>query len=198
MDRAEEAAWIGLTIPRWYGERDRPIEVLSQTAVWYSTGFPPVPIRWVLIRDPQGHFATHTQALLCTDRDVEPVQSITGFILRWQLEVTFHEVRAHLGVETQRQWSDRAILRTTPALLGRFSVVTLLAPEHLVSTPPAAILHQAAWYAKTTPTFSDAVAFVRRRLWTSTIFPTSPYAQDLVKVPRALLDHLTELLCYAA
>jgi hypothetical protein len=192
----EEAAWIGLTIPRWYGERDRPIEVRSQTAVWYSTGFPPVPIRWVLLRDPQGKFAT--QALLCTDLAAEPSQIIAWFILRWQLEVTFHEVRAHLGVETQRQWSDRAILRTTPALLGLFSVVTLLAHQHLASTPPAGVPHQAAWYAKTTPTFSDALALVRRRLWTSTIFPTSPCAHDLVKVPRALVDHLTGLLCYAA
>jgi hypothetical protein len=192
----EAAAWIGLTIPRWYGERDRPLEVLSQTAVWYSTGFPPVPIRWVLLRDPQGHFAT--QALLCTDLAAEPLQIITWFILRWQLAVTFHAVRAQLGVETQRQWSDRAILRTTPALLGLFSVVTLLAHEHLAATPPAGILHQAAWYAKTTPTFSDALALVRRRLWTATSFPPSPCAHDLVNVPRALLDHLTNLLCYAA
>jgi hypothetical protein len=91
-----EAAWIRLTIPRWYGERNRPIEVLSQTAVWYSTGFPPVPIRWVLIRDPLGHFAT--QALLCTELDADPLHIVCWFILRWQLEVTFHEVRAHLGV----------------------------------------------------------------------------------------------------
>jgi hypothetical protein len=193
---AADATWRRLTIARWYGERERPIEVLSQTAVWYSTGFPPVPIRWVLIRDPQGHFAT--QALLCTDLGAHPQQIIPWFILRWQLEVTFHEVRAHLGVETQRQWSERAILRTTPALLGLFSVVTLLAHEHLAAASPAGAPHPAAWYAKTTPTFSDALAVVRRRWWTSSIFLTSPCAQDLVKVPRALVDHLTALLCYAA
>src|SRR5258706_7559505 len=88
------ADWIRLTIPCWYGERERPIEVLSQTAVWYSTGSPPVPIRWVLIRDPLATFPT--QALLCTDLDADPQQIITWFILRWQLEVTFHEVRARL------------------------------------------------------------------------------------------------------
>jgi hypothetical protein len=95
------AVWTRLTIPRWYGERERPIEVLSQTAVWYSTGFPPVPIRWVLIRDPRGRFAT--QALLGTDVAADPQQVICWFIVRWQLEVTFHAVRAHLGVETQRE-----------------------------------------------------------------------------------------------
>ncbi len=191
-----EAAWIRLAIPRWYGERNRPIEVLSQTAVWYSTGFPPVPIRWVLIRDPLGHFAT--QALLCTELDADPLHIVSWFILRWQLEVTFHEVRAHLGVETPRQWSERAILRTTPALMGLFSVVTLLAHEHLAATPLADALHQTAWYAKTTLTFSDALALVRRRLWTHLAFPTLPYAPGLAKVSQALLDHLTDLLCYAA
>lgn len=161
-----------------------------------STGYPPVPIRWVLIRDPLATFPT--QALLCTDLDADPQHISTWFILRWQLEVTFHEVRAHLGVETQRQWSDRAILRTTPALMGLFSVVTLLAHAHLTADPAARALHPTAWYAKTTPTFSDALALVRRQLWTHITFPTSPCAPDLVKVPQALVDHLTDLLCYAA
>jgi hypothetical protein len=190
------APWTQLTIPRWYGERDRPIEVLSRTALWYSTGFPPVPIRWVLIRDPRGHFAT--QALLCTDVQADPHQVIRWFILRWQLEVTFHEVRAHLGVETQRQWADQAIRRTTPALMGLCSVVTLLAHQSLGSTSPAGALRQAAWYVKGAPTFSDALALVRRQLWTQMIYPTSRCAPDLVKVPRAVVDHLTDLLCYAA
>jgi hypothetical protein len=190
------APWTQLTIPRWYGERERPIEVLSRTALWYSTGFPPVPIRWVLIRDPRGHFAT--QALLCTDVEADPHQVIRWFILRWQLEVTFHEVRAHLGVETQRQWADQAVRRTTPALMGLCSVVTLLAHQSLGSTSPAGALRQAAWYVKGAPTFSDALALVRRQLWTQMIFPTSRGAPDLVKVPRAVVDHLTDLLCYAA
>jgi hypothetical protein len=190
------APWTQLTIPRWYGERDRPIEVLSRTALWYSTGFPPVPIRWVLIRDPRGHFAT--QALLCTDVEADPHQVIRWFILRWQLEVTFHEVRAHLGVETQRQWADQAVRRTTPALMGLCSVVTLLAHQSLGSTSPAGALRQAAWYVKGAPTFSDALALVRRQLWTQMIYPTSRCAPDLVKVPRAVVDHLTDLLCYAA
>ena len=84
-----------------------------QTAVWYRSGKPPVLIRWMLIRDPRGAF--HPQALLCTNPTEDPAQILEWFVLRWQLEVTFQEVRTHLGVETQRQWSDRAIARTTPA-----------------------------------------------------------------------------------
>jgi hypothetical protein len=186
--------WTPLRVPRWYGQAERVVEVVSRTAVWYHTGLPPVPIRWVLIRDPQGKFAT--QALLCTDLDTAPVQILSWFVLRWQMEVTFHAARAHLGVETQRQWSQRAIARTTPVLLGLFSLVTLLAHEPMTST--TAPLPQAAWYSKGTPTFSDALALVRRRLWTQLTFPTSPCDADGEKVPRALLDHLATLLCYAA
>lgn len=111
-------AWDTLTMPRWYGELERVVEVASETAVWYHTGKSPVPIRWVLIRDPRGQFPT--QALLCTDLTASPLQILAWFVLRWQLEGDFHAVREHLGVETQRQWSKLAMLRTTPALLGLF------------------------------------------------------------------------------
>jgi len=187
-------SWTTITLSHWYGERDRLITVVSDTAVWYRTGLPPVPIRWVLIRDPQHTFPT--QALLCTDLDARPEQIIAWFTQRWQLEVTFHEVRAHLGVETQRQWSDQAILRTTPALLGLFSLVTLLAHDHF--SAPASPVRQAAWYSKTTPTFLDAIALVRRHLWTHLTFHTSGLETDMVKVPRALVERWSDLLSYAA
>src|SRR3954466_10046929 len=90
----------------------------------HGGGLPVVPIRWVLLRDPHGRF--DPQALLCTDLAQDPVQIVRWFVQRWQVEVTFREVRDHLGVETQRQWSDQAIARTTPCLLGLFSIVTLL------------------------------------------------------------------------
>ena len=129
------------------------MELTSQTAVWYHCGKPPVPIRWVLIRDPQGQFAP--QALLCTGLTVTPEQILGWFVLRWQLEVIFQEVRAHLGVETQRQWSDRAIARTTPALMGLFSWVTLAA--HRLQQQHPSTQRTAAWYAKPAPTFVDAI-----------------------------------------
>jgi DDE superfamily endonuclease len=186
--------WTALSVPRWYGEQSRIVEIVSETAVWYHTGKPPVPIRWVLIRDPRGTFPT--QALLCTDLEATPLQILSWFVLRWQLEVTFHAVREHLGVETQRQWSHLAILRTTPALLGLFSLVTVLAHEPMSTTPGS--VRQTAWYAKTTPTFADALALVRRQLWTQSTFCLVPPHPDVGKVPYPLLEHLSELLCYAA
>jgi DDE superfamily endonuclease len=118
-------SWQHAIVPGWYGEGERRVELASGTAVWRHAGMPVVPIRWVLVRDPVGRF--DPQALLCTDLGQNPEQILRWFIQRWQLEVTFAEARAHLGVETQRQWSDRAIARTTPCLLGLFSLVTILA-----------------------------------------------------------------------
>jgi hypothetical protein len=94
--------WKPTKIANWYGSEERTVEIASQTAVWYSTGLPGVPVRWVLIRDPQGEFKA--QALLCTDLDADPKKIVCWFVMRWQLEVTFQEMRRHLGFETQRQW----------------------------------------------------------------------------------------------
>lgn len=184
--------WQPVTMQRWYGGRDYRVELTSQTAVWYHTGLPPVPIRWVLVKDPQAKF--EPQAFLCTDLTVDPTQILHWFRQRWQVEVTFEEVRTHLGVETQRQWSDLALLRTTPALLGLFSLVTLMAH----SLPPDLALQQTAWYAKPLPTFVDALALVRCLLWKCRLFQTSTAATEMVKVPQALLECWTDLLCYTA
>ena len=128
--------------------------------MWRHAGPPVVPIRWVLVRDPEGRFAP--QALLCADPARDPAQIVAWFVRRWRVEVTFQEARTHLGVETQRQWSDRAIARTTPCLLALFSIVTLLADR----LPPRERRRAAAaaWYAKPCPTFRDALAAVRREI----------------------------------
>lgn len=193
-----QTRWRPLQVPVWYGERDRVIDVVSDTAVWHHPGEPVVPLRWVLIRDPQDHGAFPTQALLCTDLDTPPAQIIAWFVQRWPMESTFHAAREHLGVETGRGWAERTIRRTTPALLGLFSLVTLLAHDALQDAPQTLAIRHAAWYHKRLPTFSDALALVRRRLWAQMTFATSPSATDMAKVPQAFVDHLCDLLCYAA
>lgn len=186
--------WTPVTVDDWYGSGQRTVEVASSTAVWYSTGLSAVPIRGVLVRDPQAEF--RTQALLCTDASASPEKIVGWFILRWQMETTFQEARRHLGVETQRQWSELAIRRTTPALLGLFSIVTLLAHQRMARSTET--LRRAAWYRKAHPTFSDALALVRKELWAHTTFRGSSREPDTLKVPRAFVEHLTETLCYAA
>jgi len=184
--------WQRATIPDWYGAGRRVVEIVSDTAVWYHSGQPPLPLRWVLIRDPKDKFKT--QALLCTDLKIAPVQIIKWFVLRWQLEVTFHEVREHLGVETQRQWSDRAILRTTPALLALFSLLTLMAHSHAQRRKLP--IRQAVWYHKTNPTFSDALALVRWQIWQQECFHSVSSPTDNAKSGAATQNRLLSALCY--
>jgi hypothetical protein len=187
-------AWRSHTVALWYGRTHRVVEIASATAVWYHSGKPPVPIRWILVRDPTGEL--EPQAFLSTDLDAEPADILQWFVSRWQVEVTFQETRAHLGVETQRQWSDLAIIRTTPALLGLFSLVTLwahdIAADHAI-TPKAA-----AWYPKANLTFSDAIAAVRRKIWAQQIYAMSPLATETIKIPRNIWNRMANALAYAA
>jgi hypothetical protein len=183
-------AWQPVTIRGWYGRTRHRLDVATGTALWHHSGRR-VLIRWVLVRDAEGD--KEPQAFLCTDLEAEPTAILSWFVRRWRIEVTFAEVRRHLGVETQRQWSDLAILRTTPALLGLFSLVTLWADrikgDHGV--PPDRV----RWYPKADPTFSDALALVRHELWTSPTFATSPDHRESAKITDRLLNRLILVAC---
>lgn len=176
----KQTRWKRLTVQEWYGQKKRMIEITSKTAVWFHSGQPALPIRWVIVRDPKKTFKT--QALLCTDPSISPEQIVQWFVRRWPVEVTFHEVRTHLGVETQRQWADLSILRITPALLGLFSIVTLLANSH--ARRQKLPVQQTAWYPKKLPTFSDALALVKETLWIQHYFPTSLFRTHVRKPQR--------------
>ncbi len=153
--------WQRVTIPGWYGEGERRVELTTGTAVWRHSGVPLVPIRWGAGARSVG--PVRAASTLCTTLDYSPEQVLRWFVQRWQLEVTFEETRAHLDVETQRQWSNRAIARATPCLLGLFSLVTLLAARLRASDRRS--VAASAWYRKSQPTFSDTLAIVRRHLW---------------------------------
>ena len=118
----KKTIWTSVVVSQWYNAQQRRLLVATGIALWYRAGIAPVPIRWVLVRDPSGEH--EPAAFLSTDLDAQPATILGWFVSRWRLETTFQEVRAHLGVEMQRQWSDLAILRTTPALLGLFSLIT--------------------------------------------------------------------------
>jgi hypothetical protein len=187
--------WQRVTVPGWCGEGERIVEIHSATAVWRHSGMPIVPIRWAgLLRDPQGRF--DPQALLCTDPARDPLQIVAWFVQRWRLEVTFREVRDHLGIETQRQWSDLAVARTTPCLLGLFSLVALLATR--LGSQARLSVAITAWYHKEQPTFVDTLAAVRREIWREQGFHTSGHGSDLRKLPPTVREAVAYALCYAA
>jgi len=191
---AATTSWQALTLPADARGQARQVELATGTALWYSAGTA-VPIRWVLVR-PAGVAQATPQAFLSTDLALEAAAIVTTYAQRWALEVTFAQVRAHLGVETQRQWTDLAIARTTPVLLGLFSLVTLLANRlHARGLLRA---QACAWYQKQAPTFSDALAAVRRYLWAETLFDSSPNDTVLLKIPRHQLHIWQEALAWAA
>ena len=194
-DTADHTTWQRQTVA-WYGHQQRLLDVATGTALWHTDGCDPLPICWVLVRDPQGRLSPY--ALFCTESAVDALTILAAYLQRWNVEVTFEEARAHLGLETQRQWSTRAVGRTTPCLLGLFSVVVLMAyaahPDHLPT-------RQAAWYPKPEATFSDALAAARREVWATGINRNSPSSNGtllLANPPTQLVLFLVEAACYAA
>lgn len=178
--------WQQVCFTQWYGEKNKIMEIVSSTAVWYHSGMPVLPLRWVLIRDPEGKH--DPIAIQCTDLEMEPTDIVRHFVKRWQVEVTFEEVRAHLGVETQRQWSDLSIARSTPVLMALFSIVTLWADQ--LFKEQKLTTFSTAWYLKSSPTFSDAIASVRYRIWHYQHFCTSASKPDVQKTHPSLIEHL--------
>src|SRR3712207_6385444 len=182
--------WQPVVIQGWYGRTQHRPDVATGTALWHHPGRR-VLICWVLVRDAEG--GREPQAFLCTDLNAEPTEILGWFVRRWRVEVTLAEVRRHLGVETQRQWSDLAILRTTPALLGLFSLVTLWADR--IAADRGRRPAGTRWYRKADPTFSDALALVRRELWTAPTFATSRHDRDTAEIQTKLLDRLIRVAC---
>lgn len=129
----QTTSWTKIVASAWYGHvNGKALEITSDIALWYRPGTPVLPVRWLLVRDPDAK--RDPQAFFSTDVSLEPADIIALYVRRWQIEVTFAETRAHLGVETQRQWTDNAIARTTPALLGLYSLVSLWACDLLITT----------------------------------------------------------------
>jgi hypothetical protein len=182
--------WRRVTVAGRYGGGERRLDIASGTAVWHHPGMR-VPIRRVLVRDAEG--GREPQAFLCTDLEADPATVLGWFVRRWRCETTFEEARRHLGVETQRQWSELAVLRTTPALLGLFSLVAVWAAE--IRARRGLPLDAACWYPKRAPTFSDALAAVRAELWRAEAFATSRSDPEGAKIPAGLLERLLLVAC---
>ena len=174
---------------------DETLECLHFTCLWYHAGVAPVTLRIVLVKTPGGK--NEAEVFFSTDISLEPVKIINYFVLRWNLEVTFFETRAHLGVETQRQWSDKAIQRTTPLLMGLYSLITLIAIE-MNKIKSLMVAETTSWYDKKGElTFVDIIAAVRRSIW-STRFSKSANHGDLAKSIDQDVEFILDQLALAA
>ena len=191
-DRAD-TPWEDVEVV-WYRGQRKQLWVFSHTALWYTRGLPPVDIRSVLVCDPEGKL--RMEAFFCTDLQATPGQILQWVVMRWSVEVTFEEARAHLGLETQRQWSGQAIARTTPILFALFSLVTVLALK--VSHGGQIPVPATAWYRKAEPTFADCLAAVRQHLWRSRYLVNSAADAEFVQFPREAFECLLTGLPFAA
>jgi hypothetical protein len=174
----------------WYGGGKRRIEFVSQTAHWYKGGVGLVDLRWVFVHDRDG---THRdEYFYCTDPDLSPQEIVTLFTTRWSIEVTFQEVREHLGFETTKQHSSKSVLRTGPCLLSLYSVITLIYAKLVEHRRP--VIHNTPSYSKTEAAFSDALYFVRRSLWDETILKQAVPEVVVSKLPARFREFLLEQL----
>ena len=177
----------------WYGNTKRTVRFLTGVCLWHTPGQKPVPILWVLVVDPTGKY--RPEAFFTTDLALKPRKVVQMYVLRWGVEVTFEECRRHLGMETQRQWSDKAIARTTPVLLALFALVCLTA--HALSKRKTLIPQQTAWYQKDQVTFADVLTYVRTYLWQEKLNNSCRHA-DFTNSNDPLTNTIIDLLAQAA
>jgi hypothetical protein len=188
-----DTAWEEVEVSWYRGERKK-VQVFSRTGLWYTPGWRPVAIRYLLVRDPEGKL--RDEAFGCTKLDASPAEIIEWIVMRWSVEVTFEEGRAHLGMETQRQWSEKAILRTTPVVLGIYTLVTIMAVR--LAKDGKVPINETAWYSKEEATFSDCIVLVRKHCWGVENLVNCAENPEFVLIPSKVFNHFVSCLALAA
>ena len=190
--------WQTLTV-KWYGGEQRIIECLTFECLWYHAGEPPLKLRIVLVKTPDGK--NEAETFFSTNIKNSPTQIIEWFVLRWNIEVTFEETRAHLGIETQRQWSDKAIARTTPMLMVLLSILVLVATK-MHETKKLLVQETTSWYDKKGElTLADIIMTIRRSIWVKMYFSMSEIHEnntDSLKITEKSANLLIYQLALAA
>ena len=177
----------------WYGGGRREVETVSGTGHWHKSGAGLVEVLWVYVHDRTG---THRDSyLFSTDPTMTPARVIETYTGRWNIETMFQEMRAYLGLETTRGWSQATVLRAAPCLFGLYSVVALL----YAALPAGATAEGAVTYrGKSEVTFSDAISAVRRRLWREGVFESHGQAEVFENLPPVLREVILTAMAHAA
>lgn len=184
LSKDSSKTWEEIAV-KWYGGITKKVKILTGVCLWYGYGIHPVPIKWVLIKT-----GNQITALFSTNLEHIPEYIIETFVERWQLETTFEESRRHLGVETQRQWNDRAIDRTTPCLFASYSIINLMALELTKEKNEKIPVQNCSWYNKSHVCFSDVLNYLRLEILEYKYFskidqkrdPKKNYLYDLISL----------------
>jgi hypothetical protein len=178
----------------WYGSSRREMHFISQEALWYDKHSSAVtPIRWVcVLGDKQQNL--QDAFFFCSDPCMVAARIIEHYARRWNIEVTFEESRALLGLETTRHWCRQSVLRVTPMLLGLFTAVVLIWRE-LPKVRQQMVRTATPCYHKSSVTFADALAAVRADLWEKSLLGHRRNGRCLTCLPRnvrrTILWHLS-------
>ncbi|MEA1951555.1 MAG: transposase [Planctomycetota bacterium] len=163
--------------------------VTTRDVLWYKVR-PGQLVRLVICRDPDGiepddfFFTTNLQATA-----VEVIEQYAG---RWSIEDTFKNVKQLLAGHTPQSWKHNGPERTAAFSLWLYSVVWFW---HLTSQCHTKSWISLPWYRnKTTPSFADALACLRRDLWRKRIFSTS----EKPSLGAKNIESLINVLAYAA
>lgn len=184
MVQKDDLPWEEVEITGYDGKKKK-VKFLTNTSLWGADSFGPIAIRWVLVVDPEGDM--DPLPLMSTDVTLKADKIIQMYVDRWGLEVTFQEVREHLGVETQRQWSDKAIARATPVLMGLYSVICLIGNR--MNSEKEIIPEKTAWYDKESISFSDLIRCIRTHLWRDSLFLRKVFSDGSEEIQLSDDDH---------
>jgi hypothetical protein len=176
----------------WYGGGVRQVRTTGGVGHWYKSGRGLASLRWVFVRDQSG---THRdEYFFTTDLTLTPAAVIGAYTGRWNIETTFEELRAYLGLETTRGWCKNTVLRAAPCLFGLYTAVAVL----YQTLPHAKRQGGISWPGKKETTFSDALAAVRRWLWSDWVFQQVEGGTIIEKLPNPLHEIIYSALAPAA
>jgi DDE superfamily endonuclease len=189
---AAARARLRSAVVRWYGGGTRRVGLAGGVGHWYKAGRGLVALRWVFVRDRDG---THRDEFFyTTDPALSPEAVVGHYAWRWNIETTFQECRSGLGLETTRGWCRDTVRRAAPCLFGLYTAVALA----FAAVPETERSGGVRWPGKGGVTFSDALACVRRRLWTDGVFPQAGPAMAVQQLPEPLRELVLSALAPAA
>jgi hypothetical protein len=190
-----DAVWTSEEVA-WYNQTTKEIQYIWKEALWYQRGHDPVPVRWVFVQYKDEKDKLKEECFFSTDIQMEPKQIVEHYVTRWNIETTFEEVRAHLGLETLENYCENAVNRSVPALLALFTIIALWFRKQWQLDPPQ--IQRTPWYRKTEPTFSDALVAIRLDLLNHTFFSHPQYSAGLDLIPRLLRDFFIQRIVQVA
>ncbi len=180
----------GMMLVKWYGGKEKEVEIATGRALWHRSGFDPVEIRWIIVRCSEG--SINPMCIISTDIEKGVQEIVESYVARWNIEVTFEEMRAQLGFEEQRHWSEKAIDRSTPCLFGMFSIIVLIGIKLYPKELPT---RYSIWEEKEEASFGDVLGAIRIYIWEEQGIEKVSELGEEIQMPKEVWQAVLAILC---